>query len=215
MAGLSSIELVAPPRREGSVASGGPPDRMSPKHRLIAMLVAAGQSNVEIAETVGLHPSRIATIAGSPLFQALVREFQSDMVARISDVTARLHAEAGPTLAKLLSLRDGAAKEETQLAAANSLADRIPALSRKALEGERTLRVLLSADVEPLVEAIALSRGLPAAPGAAVVNRGAGAASRQVKVVAGTNGAPHAAITAPPIDELLAHWPSGEDAGVP
>jgi hypothetical protein len=183
------------------VASGGPPDRMSPKHRLIAMLVAAGQSNVEIAETVGLHPSRIATIAGSPLFQALVREFQSDMVARISDVTARLHAEAGPTLAKLLALRDGAQKEETQLAAANSLADRIPALSRKALEGERTLRVLLSADVEPLVEAIALSRGqvpraiLPAAPGAAVVNRGARA-----------NGA----IVAPPIDELLAHWPSPE-----
>jgi hypothetical protein len=178
---------------------------MSPRHRLIAMLVAAGQSNVEIAETVGLHPNRITTIAGSPLFQALVREFQSDMVARISDVTARLHAEAGPTLAKLLSLRDGAAKEETQLAAANSLADRIPALSRKTQEGERTLRVLLSADVEPLVEAIALSRGLPAGPGPA---------GRQSKVVTGTNGASRA-IAAPPIDELLARWPSPEAGEAP
>jgi hypothetical protein len=187
------------------MASGGPPDRMSPRHRLIAMLVAAGRPHVEIAETVGLHPSRIATIAGSPLFQALVREFQSDMVARISDVTARLHAEAGPTLAKLLSLRDGAAKEETQLAAANSLADRIPALSRKTQEGERTLRVLLSADVEPLVEAIALSRGLPAGPGPA---------SRQLKSANGTNGSAPRVIAAPPIDELLAHWPPPE-AGEP
>jgi hypothetical protein len=196
------------------MASGGPPDRMSPKHRLIAMLAAAGRPHAEIAEAVGLHPTRISTIAGSPLFQALVREFQADLLARVADVTTRLHAEAGATLSKLVSLRDTAQKEETQLSAANSLADRIPALSRKATEGERTLRVLLSADVEPLLEAIALSRGepppaagqkagvlgLPAAPGAAVVKAGAG----------GGGGNGH--IAAVPIEELLAHWPAAEDA---
>lgn len=142
------------------MATGGPPDTLTARHRMIAMLLASGRSQVEIAQAVGMSANRISIIASSPMFQALVREFQGELLQRLADVTERLHAEALPTLEKLVHLRDGGAKEEVQLGAANSLADRIPALAKKVKhEEERTLRILYGHDVEAVLEAIAEEKG--------------------------------------------------------
>jgi hypothetical protein len=129
---------------------------------MIAMLVANGQTNVQIAAIVGMHPNRIGTITGSPLFQALVREYQRELLNKLADITERLHAEAMPTLNKLVALRDTGAKEEVQLGAANSIADRIPALAKKVKhEEEKTLRILFGHDVEAILEAVSEDRGEP------------------------------------------------------
>lgn len=148
------------------MASSGPPDRLAPRHELIALLIAAGKTNVEIARAVGVTANRISTIRQSPLMAEAVRHAQRYILDRVTqDVAERLNGEAGPTLDRLVQLRDTAEEERVRLGAANSLADRISSLSRRTVtEGEATIRVLFGAvEVRRMITAALEDEGRTAA----------------------------------------------------
>lgn len=60
-----STSTVEPPR------PAKVPETLNPRHQIIATLDAAGLTNAEIAERVGMHPARISLIKASPLYVAL------------------------------------------------------------------------------------------------------------------------------------------------
>jgi hypothetical protein len=108
-----------------------------------------------------MRESTVRTLQGSPLFQALVRDVQRQIETRLlDDVVERLVAEAPATLSRLVDLRDQGKDLRVALGAANSLADRITPLSKKVrVEEERSVRILMTQDVEQLLDAIAESEG--------------------------------------------------------
>jgi hypothetical protein len=127
------------------MASGGPPDTLRERHRLIAYLDIAGKRNGEIAKILGYTESRVSIIRNSPLYVALCNELRVELKDQtIGGIVDRLQGEAGRTLDVLIELRDHAEGEPTRLGAANSLADRITKLQRvNKVEEERTVKIVL------------------------------------------------------------------------
>jgi hypothetical protein len=124
----------------------------------MALMLAAGKSTREVATTLGFSENRVGIIKGSPLFQALMRQEQGHLrAAALAGIADRLNGQADPTLTRLVELRDQPADLKVALGASNSLADRIPALSRRVrTEEDRTIRVVFgAAEVRQMIEASA------------------------------------------------------------
>lgn len=130
------------------MASGGPPDKLTEKHRLIAYMVIAGKTNIEIGRTLGYHPTRISIIRQSPLFQALTAQLQKELQrSTVGDIVDRIMREAGPSVDTIVELRDAAESENVRLAAAQDLLNRNPQTAKiSRTEEDRTVRVVLDGD---------------------------------------------------------------------
>jgi hypothetical protein len=136
-----------------------PAGSLAPRHQLIGWMLAVGRKPREITETLGISEKTVQVVMGSPLFQAFVRQTQAEIKERLlADVIEKLSAEAMPTLERLIALRDQGRDLKVALGASRELfARHVPA--KVHVEEERTLRVLLAEDVEPLLEAMAEARG--------------------------------------------------------
>lgn len=128
------------------MVSGGHPDQLKARHNVIALMVAAGWKQKDIAEQLGFHENRISIIAQSPLFRVQVQDIQKKMrEGLIDDVNELIKAEVVPSMRKLVELRDhasGEPGESIQLSAANALLDRgAPKVTRQELDYSLTIKL--------------------------------------------------------------------------
>lgn len=140
----------------------GHPKRLTERHRLVALMLAAGRTNVEVAHLTGLSPNRVSILRTSPLFQQLVEQ-ERETIRRqaVEAVIHRLNGQAGPTLDTLINLRDQRQNLQVALGAANSLFDRVVP-RQTAHEETRTLAVQFSrADVHDMLSVLAERGDLP------------------------------------------------------
>lgn len=129
------------------MVAGGPPERLNNRHLLMALMVAAGWRQKDIAAKLGFNPNRVSIICGSPLFKAQVQNLQRELrESTVADVVHRIATEAGPSLDVMVELRDHAQAEPVRLSAAKDILDRNPKLARVSkVEGESSLRVSFGA----------------------------------------------------------------------
>jgi len=121
--------------------------KLSPRHYLMAYMVAVGRKQTEIAEVLDTDRTWVSSIASSPLFKLQVQEIQKQIrEGAVEDVLAMIRGEGPESVRKLVELRDNAFMETTQLAAANSLLDRGAAPKRHTVEEDHTLRIIVSRD---------------------------------------------------------------------
>jgi len=122
------------------------PTKLNARHRLIALLVAAGYRNTQISATLGVTEARISTIKRSGLFQILVHDIQRQFVTGTLDQVLRtLALEAGNNVAAMIEVRDHAARDSDRLSAARSLLfdgylDRVAPVQKHEVH-ESTLRI--------------------------------------------------------------------------
>ena len=135
------------------------PDLTARNRRMLHM-VAAGLTNRQIGDEVGLKQRQVITIRNSPLFIAALEELNSKIEARVvddlADVRAKLRGEADKCVDVLMEVRDGqhGGRPTDKAAAANSLLDRIPELQRKQQTIERQPVIILSDRAAKQMEAI-------------------------------------------------------------
>ncbi len=142
------------------MVSGGHPEQLTPRHKIIALMVAAGWKQKDIAVELGFHENRVSIIASSPLFRVQVHEIQKQMrEGLIDDVSELIKAEALPSVRKIVELRDGEQVPETvQLAAATSILDRaVPKITRH--EEDHSLTIYLSKDDVGVMDEVAEELG--------------------------------------------------------
>lgn len=135
-----------------------------PEHRLMLWLRLQGHSNKEIAAITGYKAVAISQITRQPWFlEAFTRistEMGKDAVDRF------LTGETVPTLQKLVSLRDNAESEQVQLAASNSILDRIRGKPTVRVESKSESNVTVAVfDAEKLREEYARNQQILAAHG--------------------------------------------------
>ena len=146
-----------------------PPERLSPRHVLVALMVAAGKSNRDIGAAVGLSPNRVSTIRQSPLFVELVRQTQRELreqtVGTVVDrLYARLGEQADSTLDALVEFRDQRGDLKVAFGAAAKLFDKLLP-TRTEHQDERTVRVSFNArELRQMVTALAEDNGGVAPP---------------------------------------------------
>ena len=141
------------------MVSGGHPEQLTPRHKIIALMIAAGWKQKDIAIELGFHENRVSIIASSPLFRVQVYEIQKQMrEGLIEDVNELIKAEALPSVRKIVELRDGAEAETVQLAAATSILDRAaPKITRH--EEDHSLTIYLSKDDVGVMDEVAEELG--------------------------------------------------------
>jgi len=161
------VELAGPPapgvettqRRRRVPTTNTPPQSLNERHKLVALMTIGGATNVEIAEALDFHPTRVAAIRNSPLFQALVEKHRRELQARtVGGVVDKILGEGLASVEALVRLRDSAENESVQRSAASDLLDRNPQVARITREDHRaetrvifdteSLRRLASAVVE-------------------------------------------------------------------
>ena len=139
------------------MTSGGPPDALNDRHRLLATYIALGYTNEEAGRELDLAPNRISIIRQSPLFAHEVEQERRRIRTQITaDALGLLHQEALPSVRRLAELRDQSDNLNVALGASNSIVDRVVPKTLRH-EEERTLRIVFDAEVlaemrEALVE---------------------------------------------------------------
>ncbi len=141
--------------------SNPPPRRLNNRHLLLALMVASGWRQTDIARHLGYHPNRVSIILGSPLMKSHVLALQKDLrEGHIDDVLTKLARETGNSVDALVALRDHAENPSVQLGAASKLLDKgldvlAPPVTMPSqpLFGEEVLQAL--------VEVMAEDEGLP------------------------------------------------------
>jgi hypothetical protein len=114
------------------MSSHRPPEVLSPKHRLVALALAAGRSPRDIAQSLGISEQRISVLKQSPLFVALVEEELRHIREHlVSTVAERMNAEASRTLDRMVELRDQQKDLGVAARMMDSLADRIVGSPRR------------------------------------------------------------------------------------
>lgn len=145
------------------MAANGPPQSLNEKHKLVALMVIGGATNVEIATALDFHPTRIAAIRSSPLFQALVDQHRRELQARtVGGVIDLILGEGLASVEALVRLRDGAENESVQRSAASDLLDRNPQVARITREDHRAeTRVIFDTEsLRRLANAVAEDGGI-------------------------------------------------------
>lgn len=74
---------------------------LPPKHNQLARLIALGWSNRAASEKLGMGEGQVSVIVRSPLFQAVVADFQKDVDKGVKKALSAL-AEAAPRAAEAL-----------------------------------------------------------------------------------------------------------------
>src|SRR5262245_36042435 len=132
---------------------------LSPRHQLIAWMLAVGRKPREIAEALAVSEKIVERAIVTPAFQAFLHQTQAEIKERLlAEVVEKLAAEAMPTLERLIQLRDQGRDLKVALGASRELfARHVPAKTQ--VEEERKIRILFGPDVEALLEAVAEQEG--------------------------------------------------------
>lgn len=130
-----------------AISSGGPPDTLNDRHRLLASYIALGYSREDAAAKCGISKGRVDTIMTSPLMTHEIAQERRRIRERITaDALGLLQQEAVPSVRRLVGLRDQDDNRTVALGATNSILDRvIPKTTR--LEEDRTLRIVFDAEI--------------------------------------------------------------------
>jgi len=128
--------------------TGGPPDKLSPRHLLAATLEAAGIRRDEVAARVGMTYGRLSIVAMSPLYKAAVAAESDALRERIQSTH---HEELTALWPKAIAAKHDLLNQRENLsvlnAASDSVLDRVLPRRRAGDEGgERVLHVRLSAE---------------------------------------------------------------------
>lgn len=137
------------------MASGGAPDKLSPRHDLVGALHLCGLKNHEIAAALDYSENRVSILLNSPLMQQQLTELRSKLrTSAWMSALELLESEARANVLTLIDIRDRSDDTNRRLAASDLL-DRTPKLSKRTHhEGDATLRVTLSvADVRQMLAA--------------------------------------------------------------
>lgn len=103
---------------------------LNTKHKVAALLEARGELNKnEIAEVVGLSPTRLSTIRNSvPEYKLLVQQYTKELAERTLDraaeLLARFNDEAPEAFGTLCALHIKADRDSVRLGAAREILDR-------------------------------------------------------------------------------------------
>ncbi len=118
-----------------------PKDDTNTIHRLIALHVALGHSNVFICQQLNLSASRVSVVRRSPAIQQLIKTFQQQIEEKTlaSSAVIRLAREFDPSVEKIAELRDTGDEQSTQLSAAKFLAEKFidAAVPKKTINEEQ------------------------------------------------------------------------------
>src|SRR5262249_10469989 len=112
-------------------------------------MMLAGASRLQVADAVGIHPTRIWQWTQIPEFAA---ELERQREAIQLHATARIAGEVDKSLDRIVALRDGGRQERVQLAAAQDLLDR--ADMRPAERVHNVHEHILSPEFARLLEAV-------------------------------------------------------------
>jgi hypothetical protein len=117
------------------------PEKLNNKHKLAALLDARGEMNAkEIAETVGLHQSRLSVVRNKSIqYKLLVEKYRAELVDRTLDASAELLSDfnrAAPGAFKSIDSihKDTGARDGARVAAAREILDRAPIAPKKRTE---------------------------------------------------------------------------------
>lgn len=117
------------------------PEKLNNKHKLAALLDARGEMNAkEIAETVGLHQSRLSVIRNKSIeYKLLVEKYRSELVDRTLDASAELLADFNKAARGAFKSIDAIHKDTgerggARVAAAREILDRAPIAPKKRTE---------------------------------------------------------------------------------
>ena len=100
--------------------------KVTEQHKHVAMLIALGWSNVNVAKEVKLDPARISDIKHSPLVKEWIAYYREQIEDRVlvETITKRLAQEFPVSMDKIAELRDRGEEESTQLQAARFIVDK-------------------------------------------------------------------------------------------
>lgn len=88
--------------------NGGVPKKMSERHRLVALLTAAGLKNKAIGKQLGFTQGRLSIIKKSPLFQAIVEQHRAKIAdLGLRDAVAKIVGDAPANIDFIRKVRDG------------------------------------------------------------------------------------------------------------
>ena len=136
------------------------PQKLNDRHRLIALMMAMGRRETEIAVELSVSPGMVSALTRSPMFQLQLERIRKTIESEATGVFMdKVVAQAQPTLDRLTYLRDNARHESVQLGAAKSLFDAIVP-KRVAGESEVVTRLVIEgADWKLMASAIAEDEG--------------------------------------------------------
>lgn len=125
----------------------GAPEKLSSRHLVMALMIAAGWRQKDIAAKLGYTQNRVSIICSSPLFRVQVDRLQKELrESTVADVVHRIATEAGPSMNVMVELRDHALNENVRLGAAKDILDRNPRIARVSkVEEDRTLKISFGA----------------------------------------------------------------------
>lgn len=130
---------------------------LSPRHIHIAVLVAAGMKDADVAATARVSVATIATAKRSPLFQAEVRRHQVALREAVAEKLAdRLRNEALPSIDKMVELREGAKDQRLQGDMAKELLSYTASKAVQKTEHVEERRLVIDADaLMPMLQVMA------------------------------------------------------------
>jgi len=98
--------------------------KVEPRHRAMMRLQIAGYKPADLADVFGLTVTRVSIITNSPLYKDELRRMEEEVnkefaksegeKTKVDFIRIRAKDEAGKSLEKLISLRDGATSERIQ-----------------------------------------------------------------------------------------------------
>jgi len=95
---------------------------LPPKQAFIPVMRARGMTCKRIAQVLGLHEVYVSDLCRSPLMKALIRQVQENVSgAMLHETIARIMDEAGPSIDRLVDLRDHSDEDKIKFDAAKAL----------------------------------------------------------------------------------------------
>jgi hypothetical protein len=125
------------------MVTGGPPDTINDRHKLMALDRAMGATYQDIADKYDYAYNRISIIFQHPLMRELVAKYQGEIAGKATEKAAnlavRLDGLAPRAVDKLAELMDKSEMDTVQLAASKEILDRAPSApkARKVVESDQ------------------------------------------------------------------------------
>ncbi len=140
---------------------------LPPRHRLIALQLAAGRSHAQIAQAVGMHLKSVSRLASKPEIKAAVEEAAAELEERvIVRLVDRFDDAAPDAFEELMRLMREGKSETVRHRAAESILDRSQVApkrqihSRHEVESRQTILHLDGKELRRLI-AVMIEEGMP------------------------------------------------------
>ena len=74
------------------------PEKLSHKHKIIAMYLAIGKKHIDIAEVIGITQGRISILANSDIMKAEVKKLQKETYQKMEGMSDKLSVLVAPSI---------------------------------------------------------------------------------------------------------------------